>query len=131
MPEYGPIMPETSHDKVVYDRTLNKPADIKPQAASEELLSRSVQPTRDLPPDSSFISEEARKAFEARDAERRREAERLRREKEEAGRKIDPDRRREKEKHGGYPQQAYERAREQKAQKSEEDDRSQGTGYLV
>jgi hypothetical protein len=131
MNEYGPIMPETHHDKMVQDRAAYKPADIKTQAAAEELQSKSVQPPRDLPKDSSFISEEARKAFEARDAQRRREAEKLRERKESAGKKVDPDQRREKEKQGGYPRQAYERARELENSDDDEDGWSHGIGYLV
>jgi hypothetical protein len=109
MIDYGPIVPNTHNDKQIFNPAINKPADVKVSAAHEEIAGKNVQPTRDTPKDSSFISEEAKKAFEEQAALRvKEEAERKRREEEEKKKKG--------KKENRFPSNrgiaAYERARD-------------------
>jgi hypothetical protein len=114
--DYGPIVPNTHADKQIFDPAINKPADIKVPVAHEEIAGKNVQPPRDLPKDASFISEEAKKAFEEQAALRvKEEARRKRREEEE---------KKKKDKKENKPQlnrgiSAYERAREHENQPRE------------
>lgn len=72
---YNPIaaQPQPQADKLAAEKMALNTAAVKQTGTN--IQNKLVQPMRDFPADSAFISDEARKAFEKRDAIKRRERE--------------------------------------------------------